>query len=422
MILRKSWDTAVKHYVRNGLFENLPEAIQRQVASSNKSRWIQESDSKYSGCEVADFINQELELIKRINQSSNIQKINRALFTLSDVFHTIIDAPKKLKSKLRENKDIIVNTIENLKSIVSVETAIKIFGISRACYQSYKTLVMNKCDASYFLWCVKRYPNQLLKVEVLKIKKYMEDEQYRYWSKSSIYLRAVRDGSVAFSLSTWYKYCKLLGFSSNGNRRRKKVYSAIISTKPNELWCCDVTILKTADGVKHYIHILIDHFSKMILGYSIEKANSGLAIKKLLEKAYLKYQPNEPITLLSDGGTENTNTTVAEYLNSDNVDIKHLIAQRDVSFSNSTIEMVNKVIKHQFLLPLDIYSGKRLASELDSTVISYNEVRPQFALRGCVPFEVHNGDSIDFSRFTVGFTAQKVIRVQQNQKNKCGRC
>jgi hypothetical protein len=29
--------------------------------------------------------------------------------------------------------------------------------------------------------------------------------------------------------------------------------------------------------------------------------------------------------------------------------IKHLIAQKDISFSNSRIEALNKILKHQFL-------------------------------------------------------------------------
>lgn len=37
--------------------------------------------------------------------------------------------------------------------------------------------------------------------------------------------------------------------------------------KPNEIWCADVTILKTTDSRKQYVHFLMDHYPKMILGY-----------------------------------------------------------------------------------------------------------------------------------------------------------
>jgi hypothetical protein len=36
---RISWDTNVKHYIRNGLFDNLPDNIKIQIPKTNKHRW-----------------------------------------------------------------------------------------------------------------------------------------------------------------------------------------------------------------------------------------------------------------------------------------------------------------------------------------------------------------------------------------------
>jgi hypothetical protein len=70
---RISWDTNVKHYVRNGLFNTLPNTIKAQIPKSNRYRWKQEADNKYIGCEVAHFIKEELELIKQ-TESRNAKK------------------------------------------------------------------------------------------------------------------------------------------------------------------------------------------------------------------------------------------------------------------------------------------------------------------------------------------------------------
>lgn len=138
--------------------------------------------------------------------------------------------------------------------------------------------------------CVKQYPHQLLKKEILQIKKYMEIEDYLHWSKSSVYLLALRSKEISFGLITWYKYSKLLGYSTTRYLHPKKSYGSLISSRPNEIWCADVTILKTANDKKHYIHFFIDHYSKMILGYRIENSSSPKAIRDLLEQAYLKYK------------------------------------------------------------------------------------------------------------------------------------
>jgi putative transposase len=139
-----------------------------------------------------------------------------------------------------------------------------------------------------------------------------------------------------------------LGYGKLRHLQPKIKYSSLKSYKPNEIWCADVTILKTVNGKKHYIHFLMDHYSKMILGYSIENNSNPKATKNLLQEAYLKYKSKASITLVTDAGVENVNTAVQEFLNTTNQDIKHLIAQKDIPFSNSKIEAFNKIIKHQF--------------------------------------------------------------------------
>lgn len=89
---RISWDTNVKHYIRNGLYNNLPNIIKAQIPKSNKHRWERETADKYLGCEVANFIKEELELIKRTGESSNAKKVMEAYFKFSDSYHKIISA------------------------------------------------------------------------------------------------------------------------------------------------------------------------------------------------------------------------------------------------------------------------------------------------------------------------------------------
>lgn len=77
---RISWDTNVKHYIRNGLYDNLPNTIKAKILKSNKNRWEHETADKYLGCEVANFIKEELELIKRTGESKNAKNIIGSLF------------------------------------------------------------------------------------------------------------------------------------------------------------------------------------------------------------------------------------------------------------------------------------------------------------------------------------------------------
>ncbi len=418
---RKSWDTNVKHYYRLGLEDNLPVSLKALISNTNKYRWRHEPEAKYTGCEVATFVNQEIEFIKRIGQSSKTQKTIEAYFKLCDTLHIIISNIKGLKTTIKEQKELVVNTIESVKGYISIDNALRVFNISRTTYQNYKARVIYKCEASYYKWCTKRFPNQLLVSEVTTIKRYMAHKDYLFWSKVSVYLKAVHDDALSCSLSTFYKYCMLLGFNTKRLKKKYLNYKPVKTEKPNELWCADVTIFKTADGSKHYIHFLMDHFSKLILGYRIENHNSGKAIVSLLREATLKYKPNA-LQLLTDGGAENINTNVSGFLNGLAIEVKHNIAQKDVLYSNSTIEALNKVIKYQFLFPKQIYSRTQLLNILEESVTTYNKIKPQKSLGGNTPFETFNGVPINFSTYIIHFKQQKAIRILQNTKNACKQC
>lgn len=419
---RISWDTSVKHYIRNGLYENLPNTLKAKIPKTNKHRWAREEDNKYEGCEIASFIKEELELIKRTGESRNAKKVMEAYFKLSDIYNEITGSIKGVMKQVALQKEKIVNAIEKTKEFIPVETAVKVFNISRTTYHNYKTLVINKCDASYFSWCVKQYPHQLLKQEIFQIKNYMENKAYSHWSKSSVYLLALRNKQISFGLTNFYKYAKLLGYGKSRHLQPKVKYSSLTSYKPNEIWCADVTILKTADDKKHYIHFLMDHYSKMILGYSVENSSSPKAIKNLLQEAYLKHKSKEGITLVTDGGVENVNNTVQEFLSTTNPDIKHLIAQKDIPFSNSKIEAFNKIIKHQFLLPRNLENRKQLLNALAEDVPVYNSVRPQLSLQGNTPVETFSGKSLDINLYKTHVDSQKTLRITLNQQNKCKGC
>jgi len=417
---RKSWDTAVKHLARNGMLDNILSPSQfKLIPSSNISRWKSEPDDKYLYCEVNRLIADEIELIRKINQASKVKRIVSGYFLLCETFHSIISSIKGIKTEIRKNRDLIVNTIENVKEFVSIDAALKVFNLSRSSFEHYKNRLIYQCDDSYFNWCLKKHSNQLLSGEILTIKKYMTHEIYKYWSKSSVYLKAVIDGNLLCGISTFYKYCSLLGFKNKPRHKKSDDYDPVRTSKPNELWCVDVTIFKTKDHVKQYIHLLIDHFSKMILGYKIKSSSSGIAIKQLLQRACLEYKP-ESAQLLSDGGSENINTTVANFTRSNH--IKHLVAQKDVVFSNSMIEAINKIIKHQFLYQKEIPDRNKLEIILKETVSIYNTIRPHMSLGGNTPLQTFQGKSMDFSVYSNSFHIQKAIRVQQNIKSKCIKC
>lgn len=414
--LRHSWDTSIKHLARHDLLDSVltPDQISK-IPSSNLSRWKHEDDNKYLYSDINELIKKEIELIRRLNQSSNIKRINESYFKLVDAFHQIIADVKGIKSLIKNQKELMVDTIESVKENIPINNALRVFNISRTTYHNYKTIVIHKCEVSYFKWCTKRFPNQLLLKEVLSIKTYVEHQDYKYWSKASIYLRAVRDNNLHCCLSTFYKYCRLLGFTMNFKAKISNSKKPLRTVKPNEVWCADVTVFKTNDNKKHYIHVLMDHYSRKILAYFIEYNNSGKAIRKLLQDAYLKYKPTQTI-FLTDGGCENVNTNVASLIDSLPNSIVHKIALKEVVFSNSMIEAFNKTLKYEFLYPNNINTQTGLVKVMEQAIPTYNNLRPQWVLNGSTPSEAFSEKPINFSKYSSSFVKQKAIRLAQNNR------
>ncbi len=190
---RTSYDTIIKHYVRNGLTDQIPPELLDTIPKSNISRWKHQAEDKYIDCELARFINKEVELIKRIDENKKLKKANETYFKLADTFNEIVSKVKGVKKAIGNHQELILETISEAKESVSINRVLKTFGISQSTFQNYKNKAIASCSFSLFKNCVKKHPFQLLQSEIYTIKEYMNHSVYKYWSKSSVYFKALRD-------------------------------------------------------------------------------------------------------------------------------------------------------------------------------------------------------------------------------------
>ncbi|MBI9064937.1 MAG: hypothetical protein JEZ14_23320 [Marinilabiliaceae bacterium] len=70
-------------------------------------------------------------------------------------------------------------------------------------------------------------------------------------------------GKTAYtSLSTWYKYIRKLGIKRPRPPKKKRYPNGITTTAPNQIWHADITVVKSLDGLKNYVYLLMDNYSK----------------------------------------------------------------------------------------------------------------------------------------------------------------
>jgi hypothetical protein len=123
-----------------------------------------------------------------------------------------------------------------------------------------------------------------------------------------------------------------------------------------------------------------------------------------------------------DGGSENNNSVVDQFIEQSQIGIHKVIALRDTTLSNSMVESIFKTIKYCYLYRMKIASMTDLRRALRMTFEDYNEHRPHYGLDGATPNEVYGGEVLNRQDHAVYLSQAKVMRLAYNKENECGKC
>jgi putative transposase len=214
-------------------------------------------------------------------------------------------------------------------------------------------------------------------------------EEYRHVPTGTLALLAQRLGKVFASATTWYKLVRL----HKWRRPRLRVHPSkpkdgIRSSAPNEIWHVDTTLIRLLDGTRAYLHAVIDNFSRRILAWKVSSTFDPSITAELLLSAARELIDEKP-TLLVDGGVENFNSAVDQLVDSGL--LQRLLAQTDISFSNSLIESWWRALKHQWLYLNTLDTVSSLEKLVAFYVDEHNMRLPHSAFRGQTPDEMYFG-------------------------------
>ena len=136
--------------------------------------------------------------------------------------------------------------------------------------------------------------------------------------------------------------------------------------------------------------------------------------------AYFLEKEVPSTTLIVDDGIENKGF-VCNAIKSNEVKIRRLVAQKDIRFSNSMVEAVNKRMKYDFLFRNQLLDLEHTQRFLETAVVQYNN-RPHTGLHGFTPHEVFNGVKPDRNHFKPQLEQAKILRKAENKALSCGSC
>jgi transposase InsO family protein len=232
-------------------------------------------------------------------------------------------------------------------------------------------------------------------------------------------VHAQRIKKLFASASTWCKVIRERGW----RRPRHRVYpelprEGIRATKPNDLWHIDVTIIRLLDGTKVYLHAVIDNFSRRILSWKAAHKLDPTTTCTVLHEAAKNLAVDAKATFVADSGVENVNGEVAELLGLGQ--LRRILAQVEVTFSNSIIEAWWRSLKHNWLYLNQLDTFAAVERLIRFYVEQHNSVMPHSAFKGQTPDEIYFGKGVTIPDELA--TAREVARAARIAANKAITC
>ncbi len=426
MRTRRFYDTSLIYIFSQNKQHLLSKSLIASIPNSTKATWKNYPNEKFFGFEQRNILDEGLEHFELYKKYKHIKTVLKAVQNIYITLYNVITPFKLAFYKLQENRKIIIDLTSRYTPIFGLNAVLSIFQISRSSYQTMLLKEKIKCCASYFEICTRRFGKQLLKNQVELIQKALTCNEYTHWPICSIAYYFQRKNILHISIQTWYKYARLLGIKRKRIKKIKK--PPLPCQKPNEYWHLDLTHFVTKDGTKHFIYFLIDNFSRKILAYKLDFDISWTNVKACIEDALTLvlnsnfiFENNTNIQLITDGGPENKSIGLQKFITSSLPQIKHLIALKDITFSNSMVEATHKNCKYYYAIPSQTENTMQLKNHLEFMFNDFNDIRPHAALKGFTPNEVYFNSQPNFDFVELRRT-DAINRSKLNKANACNKC
>ena len=155
-------------------------------------------------------------------------------------------------------------------------------------------------------------------------------------------------------------------------------------TDVNQLWSSDITYFHCA-GVFYYISLVMDVYSRRVVGYSLANnmraENNVFALRMALTmRGITDYK--QQLIHHSDKGSQYASDAYTQALESYGI----RISMCDEVYENTHIERINGTIKNQYLERMAINSYEELKKKLRQVIDTYNNTRPHQSLNKMTPF------------------------------------
>ncbi|WP_233267657.1 IS3 family transposase [Algibacter sp. L1A34] len=188
--------------------------------------------------------------------------------------------------------------------------------------------------------------------------------------------------------------------TTNSNHMYKKYKNLVkdhVPTRPEQLWVCDITYIKTQYG-HNYLAIVTDAYSKQIMGYKLDNhMRTSLCTDALAMAIKNRKYPDKKLIHHSDRGFQYCNPKYTTFAENNNITMS-MTEQYD-PYENAVAERINRTLKYEYGLKQTIKNTELAQKMTQQAVYIYNNLRTHFSLDLRKPAEVHLNPNIKYKSY-----------------------
>ncbi|MGB7237373.1 MAG: IS3 family transposase [Rhodococcus sp. (in: high G+C Gram-positive bacteria)] len=282
---------------------------------------------------------------------------------------------------------MITEHLEELEQVVSTKKACALLGVNRSTILRRRRPPLEGPPRPR-----PEPPNRLSEPERQAILTVLRSEEYCDLAPAQVWAQLLDDDIYLCSISTMYRLLAIAG--ENRERRRQRSHPArkkpeLIARKPNAVWSWDITKLAGPErGIYYELFVIIDIFSRYIVGWTVEAAETGERAESFIAEAIdTQGVGRDQLTLHADRGSSMTSKPVSQLLVDLGVTRSH--SRPSVSNDNPYSEAQFKTLKYCPAFPQRFGSIQDARRFCTAFFDHYNHVHRHSGIGLHTPASVH---------------------------------
>lgn len=280
--------------------------------------------------------------------------------------------------------------VTDLAQSVGTAASCRAFSVSRATH--YRSLISR--IPTIITGTFKSHPRALSADERENLLATLHSERFCDMSPTAAYATLLDDGVYLASISTYYRVLHERG--EVRERRSQATHPArvkpeLCATAPNQVWSWDITkLLGPQKWVYFQLYVIMDIFSRYVVGWTLTERESGDIAKALINHAVAVHGVDRHcLTLHADNGPAMISTPVSDLLSKLDVGKSH--SRPHTSNDNPFSESQFKTLKYRPSFPERFANIEEARAFCRTFFPWYNHEHRHSGIALLTPADVHFG-------------------------------